>query len=268
MISFFGNTAQSHIASGDSPNAPAGTKVIIVAGQSNAGGEQYALETLPANFTGPLAGFNRIFEYQQLVSHADFSTVNDSSSQRIGPDLSIGRLYQQFTNENIYLIKYAWGGTALSQNANPNWNIATDTPNSLFQGLKDCVNTAMGKLTALGLNPTIRGFVWYQGEEDAFQDQTISQYKVNEAAFFNQFKADMSLPDLKIYSVLISRRGGPSANYSLIREAKLQNSAAIPNYTLTDSNGLAFDTIGPGYHLLANSQIELGRRIFEMLKFN
>ncbi|MET3980921.1 hypothetical protein ABIB62_004058 [Mucilaginibacter sp. UYP25] len=268
MINFFGSTSQSHLANGDNNSSILDTKVIIVAGQSNAGGEQYALETLPSNYVGALAGVNRIFQYQQLVSHSNFSIVNDSNSLNVGPDLSMGRLYQQFTNENIYIIKYAWGGTALSQNANPNWNIATGTTNSLFQGLKDCVNTAMSKLTILGLKPTISGFIWYQGEEDAFQNQSTVQYRANEYALLNQFKTDMSLPNLKIYSVLISRRGGIPDYYDRIRQAKIQNSAVITNYNLVDSDGLTFDTLGEGYHLLANSQIELGRRIFELLKFN
>jgi hypothetical protein len=262
MLSFFGNTAKSYLSKGDSPNAPTGTKVIVVAGQSNAGGERNSGSDLPGYLQGPLTGLYRKYKYNQVANTDAFAVVNDTTATTIGCDLNLGYLYQQFCNENVYIIKHAYGATALSQDATPNWN--KNTANSLFGGLKENISTGLQSLVDAGLNPSIRGFVWYQGEEDAFQGQSKAQYKANEQSFFSQLKTELSLPDFEIYSVLIQDKGNGFGN---IRQAKIENAAIIPNYNLLNVDGFAVNAID-GLHLTIPSQMELGRRIFELLKFN
>lgn len=266
MLSFFGNTAKSYLPNGDSPNAPVGTKVIIVAGQSNAGGEANNGSQLPSYLKEPLSGFFRKYKYNQTTNNDPFTIVDDTSATTIGPDVNLGYLYQKFNNENIYIIKHAFGATGLSQERSPNWH--KDTSNSLFAGLKDSITTGLQSLIEAGLSPSIRGFVWFQGEEDGFEMQTKDQYKINEQNFFSQMKIDLGLPNFYIYSVLIKKNNGPShLGFDNVRQAKAENEAIIPNYSLVNVDDLETNNVDH-LHLTTASQIELGRRIFELLKFN
>lgn len=275
MINFFGNLASS---SSPVDKAPTGTKVIIVFGQSNAAGEQSSMgtapfEELPEYLQGDLLGVNRIFKYGQRIVHDDFTVVNDTLSDNIGSDLSLGYKYQRYHNEEIYIIKYAHGATALSQQANPNWNVATSGEDSLFEGFIDCVHTAMQKLINDGKTPTIRGIVWYQGEEDGFQNQSRDEYRVNEQNLFNSLNTEFVNyylgEALNIYSVKISTDKGPSSQFERIREAKDDNSLALPKYITLDASNYSWTTHAyHGLHLSKQGQIDLGNDIFELIKHN
>lgn len=251
MISFFGSLAQSSPVVIPAPPAPAGTKVIVLVGQSNAEGFNNSGSSLPAYLQAPLTGFYRSY------NNSSFAVVSDAAATIVGPDVNLGYLYQQFHNENIYIIKVAAGGTTLASY----WSAPSGTG---YVNLKAYVTAQMAALTGMGLTPTIRGFVWYQGESDGAASISQASYQSLEQTFFSTFKTDFSVPNLKIYSCKIQQIT-PGAGYTNVRAAKVANSSIIPNYTVIDVDDLA---TSDGTHLTVPSQIELGRRLFTLLKFN
>lgn len=163
------------------------TKVIILAGQSNAYGYTYAdflKEKTEAERYERLLNESaniRIFPDADLndcnaESIHDFkafslctypiSDENGETRYRFGPEIGMAEtLSRAFPNEDIYIVKVAKGGTSLYED----WRSPSRAEGTsyLYYLLVQAIQSSLNVLSEAGLNPKIAGFCWMQGESDA-----------------------------------------------------------------------------------------------------
>ncbi len=98
----------------------------------------------------------------------------------------------------IALIKDAWSGTDLARQWNPGAN-AQDTSHwgQQFREFVKTVDGGMAALRKLGYQPRIRGIIWQQGENDAFEGLKIAEeYAGNLRHFIHRVRQQFNCPNI------------------------------------------------------------------------
>ncbi len=207
---------------------PPGTPVdvFIVAGQSNATGQGY-MRNLPKNFT-----INR----HVLLYHSAGDTQDNApayqwiplrqaseSPDRFGPELSFGDRMQEFyPHRRIALIKQAWSATDLYSQWNPgagNHDVSHWGPQ--FRLLVKTVDGGMAALRRLGFKPVIRGMIWQQGENDAFDHvPQAMDYGMNLRHFIRRVRQQFHCPNLPfVYGLVLPPPNAGMFKTSALRRA-------------------------------------------------
>jgi len=111
--------------------------------------------------------------YAGVNSNTDGSPLNN-----FGPELSLSQLITRYKNGNVYIIKAAFGGTALSPNI-PTMYPGNWTDNNLSIAMEYYFKPAMRDLHVNEPNSNVHflGVIWWQGESDAAAGISASIYK-------------------------------------------------------------------------------------------
>ena len=100
----------------------------------------------------------------------------------IGPELGLAYNLKDYASEEepIYLIKCAFGGSSISANGGWGWDPQASNNKSIYKNkFKDFVDKGLAQIEELeGMKPTIKGFLWHQGENDS-STAAASNYKAN-----------------------------------------------------------------------------------------
>lgn len=248
------------------------TKVIIVAGQSNAlnyHADAALLKTdstdakIPFYFhTGapPNSGYPVSFNSS---SNGEWLTLKYQTQNPyiglnknfFGPEISIARVLYK-SGVEIYVVKFVCFGTNLAKD----WGKGITTGNKLYSLLTKQIDTALLKLKQKGLDPVISGFFWMQGESDAENLTYANAYKSNLKKFISDLRIDLKNP---ILPFILGRIGNKSSYpyKEIVRSA--QTNAAVEdkftNWVDTDSFPLDTDKI----HYLAEGVYKLGEMMAE-----
>ena len=149
---------------------------ILLIGQSNMAGRGFL--TAENKISSP-----RLFKLVNCRWRPLFEPVNpdrDFAGANLAP--TFGLEYVKYTDDNIGFIPCADGGTAISE-----WQKGGDLyVNALFQA-----KMAM-KIS------TLKAILWHQGESDTHSGRT-EVFKENFLRMLDDLKADLELPDIKIY---------------------------------------------------------------------
>ena len=147
-------------------------KVILLGGQSNASGCSHISE-LSKNIDS-----TKMLEYEKgyeniYINYYDDNGNNKSDGfvnvkigqganiQLFGPELGMGeKLSELYPNETIFIIKYAWGGSNLHTQWNPNGG-------KLYQAFIKFTKESMEYLKSKNYDAKIVSMMWMQGESDA-----------------------------------------------------------------------------------------------------
>ena len=116
---------------------------------------------------------------------SDYKNGEYILSDRFGPEVSFGHAMQKLTpQENIAIVKYAWGGTALVDGVSGygSWDPNVFKVNQ-YDYFLNTVGKALGSadIDGDGVEDTLvpAGIIWMQGEADAFNNESAAVNYLN-----------------------------------------------------------------------------------------
>lgn len=277
--------------------------VIILAGQSNAVGVGH-VQYLPKHFSPEKirefkAGYPRIpinyFSHDKKSGGFVPTEMGctELSKDTLGPEVGMAeRLTEALPEENIFIVKCAYGGTALwrdwlSPSGGAEYDPTADadqTPDVLasiahgeplragwcYNELVKLTRESLATLEAEGYRPVIRGFCWMQGEGDADVPAHAEGYSARYDALLRDFSAAFS----PYMEGCIFADGGISQIWPLWQELNADKRA----YAESHENCVFVDTVAHGlctreepeeepdiYHYDLGSTVKLGRLFAEAL---
>lgn len=214
LCSCVGNVSSSFESSNENPSANLSdtsseeefvidnkANVILLFGQSNMEGESYRIH-LEKNVSK-----YKFLEYQNgykdiLISyHIPWNPAQQSKGHflpvalgqggqddRFGPEVGMAEYLHHNNYEDVYFVKYAYGGTSLRKN----WRSPSSggQVGELYLGAVEYVMSAMTKLEEMGLYPEIQAICWMQGESDA-DGASVSQYDGSYYDLQKKFMEDL-----------------------------------------------------------------------------
>lgn len=167
-------------------------------------------------------GYDNVYYYgaTEVGATANMPTINLQSvkmgqgawSDRIGPELGMANvLSERYTSESpAAIIKFAVGGTYLGDFrgdgqqskdfgtwASPSMTARySGTPCTynglLYTRLLSVVQSGFAALKAQGLTPSVKGYIWMQGEADAATSALASSYAENLELFIGDLRNDVA----------------------------------------------------------------------------
>lgn len=170
--------SSSGTGTGVDPN-DIGFDIILLAGQSNMSGRgasDAAVDIADSRVFQWDATNSKIISASASLLHYEFPT-NDT---KIGPGLWIGRSYAAGSppNRPVLLVPAASGGTSIVAGASVTWN-AGSPGGTNYEAAITRANNAITAAVALYPNSRFVGVIWHQGESDA--DNSVSQTNYTNA---------------------------------------------------------------------------------------
>ena len=255
--------------------------VILLGGQSNASGCSLD-EYLRRNVTE-----EKYAEYQNGYDHVYInylaglnmsngfvkcSTAQGEAGGHFGPELGMAeKLHEMYPDETVFIIKYAWGGSDLySQWLSPSSKGKTG---DLYKQFVAYVETSLQYLVSKNYNIRIEGMCWMQGESDAFQVKTASEYGIHLDNFIQDIRKTFSqyAPDdgIAFVDAYIAENPAFWVYYEMVNNGKREVAERSPLNVVVDTDMLvcteepADDPDIPHYDSL--SEIKLGHMFAEQL---
>ncbi len=116
-----------------------------------------------------------------------------ADDKQFGPEVGAAYVLKDHASKEqpIYFIKSAFGGSGLSGGFGQSWDL-TANPNLYKDHLKVFVENNLKLIEEKeGKKPTIKGFLWHQGENDA-QRSNSSKYQERFDRLIGQFRSDFA----------------------------------------------------------------------------
>lgn len=111
----------------------------------------------------------------------------------MGPEVGLAYSLKEYASEDnpIYLIKCAFGGSSMSVGMSAGWDPDAASGKSIYRDyFKVFVNKNLKIIEELeGMQPTIRGFLWHQGENDS-STSAAGNYKANLEKLVGRVRED------------------------------------------------------------------------------
>ncbi|MGJ8696981.1 MAG: sialate O-acetylesterase [Verrucomicrobiaceae bacterium] len=165
-------------------------------------------------------------------------TVGFGSPGKTGPELEFGYVVGEFFDDEVLLVKAAWGGHSLSHNFRPpssgdpgdgqefgasyenvlkEFREATAESQEIFPSLK-------------GATFELTGFFWFQGFNDQFNDSP-KQYEVNMRNFIKDVRRDLKKPKLPFVIACLGTNASkePGEKTKMVQDAQLAM-AKVPEF--------------------------------------
>ncbi len=278
-------------------------KIFVLAGQSNMQGQG---EISPVSKKGTLEYTvandpNR--DYQFLVDANDKWTVWDDvwihyersatelitssltagdgvSKTTIGPELGFGYVMGDYFDNQVLIVKAAWGGKSLAVDFRP--------PSSggkvglYYNETLRLVHDAVTNLKKYfpdydGQGYEITGFGWHQGWNDRINDAYNSEYEFNMANFIRDMREDLGVPNLPFVIATTGMTGWTETNERALSLMKAQ--LAVAEYPEFKGTVFTVETRGfwhpvdespadQGYHWNRNAEtyLRIGLAMGEAMK--
>ena len=233
---------------GESP-----VKIFILAGQSNMEGQGEILsETTPGSLEFTVAN-DPAGDYQYLVDgvgdwvERDDVWIRDESPAQgeltvgwgantslVGPELAFGHFIGDLNEQQVLIVKAAWGGKSLAVDFRPpssGWSggppVGDGDEGFYYTEILRLVNEATSNLGTYfpdydGGGFEIAGFAWHQGWNDRVDAGRSAEYETNMANFINDIRSvsnGLGIPDLPFVIATTGMDGGP--NYTVVEQAQL-----------------------------------------------
>jgi hypothetical protein len=199
------------------PPAKGPLKVFILAGQSNMQG-QGALKTLDWLGKHPTQG--KLLE--RLKNKDGSFTVRDdvwvyyprdaktlkkgpltagfgADDQKIGPEWTFGHVVGDRYENQVLLIKAAWGGRSLAEDFRPpsSGGKVGPTYTQMLEIVRDCLANLGRHFPAYdGKGYELAGFVWFQGWNDLINAPRVAEYQANLVNLIKDVRKDLNAPAL------------------------------------------------------------------------
>ncbi|MCP4451400.1 MAG: sialate O-acetylesterase [Planctomycetes bacterium] len=184
----------------------------------------------------------------------------------IGPELQIGHVLGDALENQILLIKTAWGGKSLYKDFRPPRSGGQVGPyyTRMLKEVQEGLDQLQKSLPETAARPyELAGFVWLQGWNDMFDPEGLSQYEDNLVNMIKDVRAAWKTPDLPVIIGELGN-GGPDAGKNMLAIRKAQAAAAAHpefNGTVTFVSTTDFarpaeesPNTGHGHHWFGNSE--------------
>ncbi len=217
-------------------------KVFILAGQSNMEGHGIIHSTK----NGGKGSLRHIAENNQAFKHlldkdGDWIERKDVSisylsrkgklkpgygarSSQIGPELGFGHIVGDAIDDQVLLIKTAWGGKSLAVDFRPPSSGGQVGPfyTKMVSLVRNTLDNLKKEFPKLGSKYEIVGFGWHQGWNDGCDMAMSQEYEKNMQNFIRDVRKEFNVPDLP-FVIADSGFGGAKEKNGrrfIIREAQ------------------------------------------------
>lgn len=159
---------------------------------------------------------------------------------KIGPELAFGHEMGIHFDEQVLLIKCAWGGQALggpfrSPGAGPNpQNPDDENTGKRYRETLEITKDVLANLKKYypkykGQGYKLEGLFWHQGWNDGCNKEFTAEYEKNMIHFVNDIRKDLGIKDLPfiIATSGMGGKGGAVANPQLKAAALIDNCYAV-----------------------------------------
>ena len=169
-------------------------------------------------------------------------------SHTFGAEVSFGPAMSQGAGERrVAVIKVSQGGTSLARD----WNPERSEKYALYNTLIRTVEAGLAELRADGLEPTVRGVVWHQGESDG--RRSTKTYVKHLKVFIQRLRTDLQSPNLPFVIGELYDNG----HRDPVRTAQRQVAQEVPATAFVTSKGLK---TSDNTHFTTPSVVEFGER--------
>jgi hypothetical protein len=226
-------------------------KVFILAGQSNMEGKA-KVQLLEYQINQPQTRdlFKHLKKDGKWVQRDDVwinfldrrgnLTVGFGSPGRIGPELEFGNTVGDHFQEQVLIIKTAWGGKSIGRDFRPPSSglppdkklnkeqnkpeISLDdvkaTYGKFYRQMMNEIDTTLRELKTRfpeyrGQGFEIAGFVWFQGWNDMFDPDFLADYAKHMANFIRDVRKDLNSPNLPFVIGQMGQGGPDGASESM-----------------------------------------------------
>lgn len=238
--------------------------VFLLSGQSNMTGY--------ANASGLTAdqkkNVDNVKIYMDLVWEGDAAKLRKwltlgpgfgSNANNIGPELFLGRtLSDSMPGKKIALIKCSSGSTYLGKASDwlpPSSN--NGTGGTLYKRMVSSIDVALKSFNnafdTAQYTPRWAGFVWLQGEFDAYDMNLSNAYKTNLTNLINDIRSQLKVSDLPVIIPMIDAQK-QWTNYTIVRAADAAVTTTLKNVDTLDTKGFPTD----GTHYTGPGQVKIG----------
>jgi hypothetical protein len=227
-------------------------KLFFLCGQSNMVGGDKASKLEPP-YSNPLPKIKIWKSKGRQWVPLDPKAV--SYKGRFGPEISFGHaMAQAFPGEDIRLVKYAAGGTALHDDWSPT------VKGRQYTGFMKTAKSALEELTASGTEYEVAGMMWLQGESDAGEKKGDA-YEKNLTEFIAHMRAEFKTPHMPfIIARVRSHYGKKTGHATLVRDAQVKVGDTVKCAGWFDTDHCSMVNNG---HYDAAGLIEIGKRFAE-----
>jgi hypothetical protein len=237
------------VAAVSSARAESGpVKVFILAGQSNMEG-QGAISTLDWLGEDPTYGHllakiknedgswkvrDDVWVYYPRarggVKKGALGVGYGAGDEKIGPELMFGHVMGDFFDNQVLLIKAAWGGKSLAVDFRPPSSGGQTGP--YYEQMLQIVRDVLGNLQEQfpqydGQGYEIAGFVWFQGWNDMINADRVAEYETNMVNLIQDLRKELQVPNLPVVIGELGVGGTKSAEEN-VRMADIRKAQAAP----------------------------------------
>lgn len=223
---------------------------------------------------GNFSSRNDVFINQNGLQYGNltigFGDVPPPGKVYFGPEVGFGWFMGDYFEEPVLLIKSAWGALSLAVDFRPpssggvvGWQW-TAMLNLIHNTLASLGKFVPGYTRAQGYE--LVGFVWFQGEADAYTPSRAAEYQTNLVNFIKDVRYHLSAPELPF---IIGEMGGEGAypDDAEIQMRQMQQAVAnsVPNTRYGPTaflvNYNVTEIFEPDYHYYgrADVYIRIGR---------
>jgi hypothetical protein len=251
--------------------------VIFLCGQSNM--EGVAVDaTLAENFKNTIPNAHIFFkptitsDNNGTIQTLQYGINNNWRDPKIhfGPEAGMA-YYLTKSGHKIAIVKYAYGGSKLSEVGSPDdngyWQVnATASLKHYSILINNWATQSILAFRKAGYKPYIAAFVWCQGETDAHDLLAANEYETNLRQLLDNFKKDLYQTDSLIISmrVIITRTRNNFSYSGKIRKAQENIANTYLNTYLIDSD--KWPLLKDNIHFTATTEAELhGKSIADIL---
>jgi hypothetical protein len=244
-------------------------KVFVLAGQSNMQG-QALLKTLDhlgndpkyGQFLKKLKGPDGAYTVRDdvwiyydrgknNVKKGPLTAGYGASDNHLGPEWMFGQIMGDAYDNQVLLIKTAWGGASLAVDFRPpsagDLPLATYpekmstrlqaavkdgsvVPGAKYRAMIETVRKVLGDLKAEfpayeGQGYEIAGFFWFQGWNDMITPEFTAEYEQNMVALIKDLRKDLGVPSLPVVIAVMGVDGKTKASGNILTFRKAQTAA-------------------------------------------
>ncbi len=183
-----------------------------------------------------------------------------ASSSWLGPELGMGRtLSDSMPETKIAFIKHSIGGTYLAKAEHwlpPSSN--NGIGGTLYKNMMSTIDKALKSFSSAfdtsQYTPRWAGFVWFQGEFDAYDMGYSNAYEKNLTNLIKDIRSEVGVDDLPVILPMIDVQNQWTHN-GIVRAADIAVSQKLDNVDTLDTRGFPTD----GTHYRAAGYIKIGQ---------
>lgn len=201
------------------PQAKEPVKVFILAGQSNMQG-QGALKTL--DWLGKHPTHGRLLEKlknkdgsytvredvwihyprdAKTLKKGNLTAGYGAGDDRIGPEWTFGHVMGDRFENQVLLVKAAWGGRSLAVDFRPpsSGGETGAAYTQMLEIVRDALKNLKQNFPAYdGQGYELAGFAWFQGWNDLIDKKKVAEYETNMVHFIKDLRRDLGVPNLPV----------------------------------------------------------------------